>query len=333
MHRLDIILITGGAGFIGSNLCQYLVKKGSKVVCLDNFDSFYSTEIKRKNIASLESNPLFKLIEGDIRDKELLKRIFSKNQINRVIHLAAKAGVRCSMSNPTEYYDVNVNGSKALLETMNMYNVKKLIFASSSSVYGNLEGRFSEIADCEVQISPYAASKRSVELLNYEYHSNHEFSVINLRLFSVYGYNQRPDLALHKFIRKISTNKPIELYGDGNSSRDYTFISDVIKAFHASLDLFEIKNEKIYEIINIGNNNPISLNKLIDIISLITKNDTLEIIHQKPVLGEVNYTHADITKAQKLLNYNPEVPIEKGIHLFYEWFKKTQLSLFQQKQN
>ena len=321
MHKNETILVTGGAGFIGSNICQFLIDKAFNVVCLDNFDAFYSEAIKQSNINSLLKNSLFEFIKGDIRDSVLLDDIFSNYKIDFVIHLAAKAGVRNSIFNPQEYFDVNVNGSICLLEAMRKYNVKNLIFSSSSSVYGNKNGKLVETEICDNQISPYAVSKRAVEMLNYNYHINSKFNVVNLRLFSVYGKNQRPDLVLYKFINLISNNQPIEIYGNADTARDYTYIDDIVNAFYSSIEFLKTNDRNIYETINIGNDNPISLRQLVDLIAKITKRHDIKIIETEFALGDVTHTHADINKARKLLNYSPSVSIEKGINLFYDWYK------------
>lgn len=322
MPKTETILVTGGAGFIGSNLCQFLINKEFYVVCLDNFDDFYSEEIKQNNVSDLQNNPLFELIKGDIRDSVLLDKVFSKHKIDFVIHLAAKAGVRNSISNPKEYFDVNVNGSICLLETMKKHNIKNLVFSSSSSVYGNKNGKLVETQICDNQISPYAVSKRAVELLNYSYHMNSNINVVNLRLFSVYGPNQRPDLVLHKFLAQIFKNEPIEIYGNADTTRDYTYIGDVVNALFSSLELLKHTKKGIYEIINVGNNNPISLRQLIDFIKTATNKKDIKIIERDYVKGEVKNTHADIDKAIRLLNFKPMIPIEIGIELFYDWYRR-----------
>jgi UDP-glucuronate 4-epimerase len=250
-----------------------------------------------------------------------LKTIFENNKIETVIHLAAKAGVRNSILNPLVYFDINVNGTLTLLEAMRSNGVKKLVFASSSSVYGNKNGKLKETDACNEPISPYAVSKKTAELLNYSYHVNFNMNIINLRLFSVYGKNQRPDLVIHKFFSQISQNKPIEIYGNGNTKRDYTYIDDVVKAIYESVLYIETQEQCIYEIINIGNDNPISLQELIELITKTTKRYDIKIIETEYVTGEVTHTHADINKATKLLNYKPFVSIEKGINLFYDWYK------------
>lgn len=319
------ILVTGGAGFIGSNLCHYLTKQNFNVLCLDNFDDFYSEEIKLNNIKSLLNEKSFKLIRGDVRDSKLLKTIFKNNKIETVIHLAAKAGVRNSILNPSEYFDINVNGTLTLLEAMSSNGVKNLVFASSSSVYGNQNGKLKETEKCNEQISPYAVSKKTAELLNYSYHVNFNMNVINLRLFSVYGKNQRPDLVIHKFFNQISQNKTIELYGNGETKRDYTYIDDVVQAFYNSVLYLENPKQNVYEIINIGNDKPISLNELLDCIKEVTQNDRIEVLNREIAKGDVETTHADIKKAKTLLNYNPSVSLNEGIKLFYDWFKNEKI--------
>lgn len=319
------ILVTGGAGFIGSNLCHYLTKQNINVLCLDNFDDFYSEELKLNNINSLLNESSFKLVRGDIRDSELLKTIFEDNKIEIVIHLAAKAGVRNSISNPIECFDINVNGTLVLLEAMKNNGVKNLVFASSSSVYGNKNGKLKETDVCNEQISPYAVSKKTAELLNYSYHVNFNMNVINLRLFSVYGKNQRPDLVIHKFFNQIYQNKPIEIYGNGETIRDYTYIDNVVEAFYNSILYFDNQKKNVYEIINIGNDKPISLNMLLDYIKKLIQTDNIEFVTKEIAKGDAETTHADINKAKQLLNYQPSVSLNEGISLFYEWFKTDKL--------
>lgn len=325
MHRAICILVTGGAGFIGSNLCHLLINQGLNVICLDNFDNYYEEEIKLNNIRNLLDNPLFNLVKGDVRDAMLLEDIFSTHSVEAVVHLAAKAGVRHSISNPEEYYDVNVNGSTRLLEAMRKRNVLNLIYSSSSSVYGDKSGKFSETQVCDTQISPYARSKYEVERLNYIFHRQYDFNVINLRLFSVYGRNQRPDLVLHKFFDRITKKQPIEVYGSIQTTRDYTYIDDTISAFLLSLDYLR-KNRNTYQIFNIGNGNPVSLRKLISLISKTMNQNEVDIRIEKFVTGEAKHTHADIQKAKTLLGYSPKVSIELGIELFNDWYSRTHQS-------
>ena len=204
---------------------------------------------------------------------------------------------------------------------MRNYSVKNLVFASSSSVYGNKSGKLQETDVCDEQISPYAVSKKTVELLNYSYHVNFKMNVINLRLFSVYGKNQRPDLVIHKFFNNISQNKPIEIYGNGEAKRDFTYIDNVVEAFYNSVLYFEKQKQNVYETINIGNDKPISLLLLLDYIKEIIQNEKIQFVTKDIVKGDVDTTHADIEKAKKLLNYIPSISLGKGIKLFYEWFK------------
>jgi UDP-glucuronate 4-epimerase len=332
MLKRETILVTGGAGFIGSNLCHFLIDKIFSIVCLDNFDDFYPEEIKQSNINDLLNNPLFTFVKGDIRDSILLEQIFSKYKIDFVIHLAAKAGVRNSLSKPCEYFDVNVNGSICLFEAMQKHNVKNLVFSSSSSVYGNKIGKLIETDICDNQISPYAVSKRAVEMLSYNYHINYSFNIVNLRLFSVYGKNQRPDLVLFKFIDQISNNQPIEVYGNAETTRDYTYIDDIVNSIYLSIDFLKTTNSNVYEIINIGNDNPISLRQLISLIAKTTKQNDITVIETEFVKGEATATHANINKAIKLLNYKPMVSIENGINLFYIWYKSKKY-YFEQAHN
>lgn len=323
MNKTETILVTGGAGFIGSNLCYFLVENSNYVICLDNFDDFYSEKIKQKNINNLLKNPFFKFIKGDIRNSVLLNEIFSQHKIDFVVHLAAKAGVRNSINYPQDYFDVNVNGSICLIETMLKHSVNNLVFSSSSSVYGNKNGKLIESQICDNQISPYAVSKRTVEMLTYNYYFNSNLNVINLRLFSVYGKNQRPDLVLYKFINQITKGEPIEIYGNAETTRDYTHIDDIVKAIYSSINLLKNSNSKVYEIINIGNDNPISLQQLIDIIVKVTKHYDIKVFETELAKGDVVNTHAEISKAKKMLNYKPKVSIINGINLFYEWYKST----------
>jgi UDP-glucuronate 4-epimerase len=308
------ILVTGGAGFIGSNLIDKLLESNYKIICLDNFDSFYDESIKRKNIESALGFSNFNLITGDIRDKEILKRCFSNNDIDLVIHLAAKAGVRPSIDFPERYFDTNVMGTLQLLEVMKGVGVRRMIFASSSSIYGNnIKVPFSESDIVDNPISPYAASKKAGELLCHTFHHLYNFEIFCLRFFTVYGPRQRPDLAIHKFTNNIINNRPIELFGDGNSSRDYTYIDDIVNGI-----ILSITHIKGYEIINLGESNTISLIQMISTLEdLLNKNAHKIIIQSQP--GDVNKTYADIEKAKKLLGYSPSVEFIDGVKKFINW--------------
>jgi len=314
------ILITGGAGFIGSNLMEKLLSLGKRVVCLDNFDDFYSSEIKKRNIKECQKNASCQIINGDIRDKKCLDDLFSENKIDFVIHLAARAGVRPSIINPVLYADVNVMGTLSLLESMNKFKVDKLIFASSSSVYGNnLKIPFNESDRVDFPISPYAATKKSAELLTYSYHHLYNLSVINFRFFTVYGPRQRPDLAIHKFFYNLYSGLPIEIFGDGNTGRDYTYIDDIIDGIIKGMDFLQHRTKSIYEIINLGNNRPVLLKELIKEIELVA-DKTFEKVNSPLQQGDVNQTFADISKAKKMLNYLPETGMHEGLKKFKVWF-------------
>ena len=309
-----MVLVTGGVGFIGSNLTDKLLSEGNSVIVIDNFDDFYDRKIKENNLKNALSYNNFELFEGDIRDKDIHEKIFSENEIEVVVHLAAKAGVRPSIKQPELYYDVNVNGTLNILEAMKKYGVKKLIFASSSSIYGNNKKvPFSEKDSVDFPISPYAATKKACELLNYTFHYLYGFDIYNLRFFTVYGPRQRPDLAIHKFTKLILEGKPIPVFGNGNTSRDYTYIDDIIKGIMSA-----IKKVKGYEIINIGESQTITLSKLIAIIeNTVGKKAIVNRLPMQP--GDVEKTFADISKAKQLLGYNPKTNIEDGIKKFVEW--------------
>lgn len=319
--ELTNILITGGAGFIGSSLCDYLLNYKFNVICLDNFDDFYSKKTKLDNISNALKHSNFKLIVGDIRDAKLLDETMQINKIEIIVHLASKAGVRNSLIFPEEYFDVNVNGTLQLLKAMRRNNVNNIVFSSSSSVYGNRDGEFSETDITDYQISPYAISKKTCELLNYDFHINYNINVINLRFFSVYGVRQRPDLVIHKFFNLINRDLPLEIYGDGNDLRDYTYIDDLIDGVYQSIQLCLNSENCIYEIINIGNNNPISLNNLIEYIKAVTKKQ-ISVIYLPRIKGDVHLTFSNISKANKLINYEPKTNIFDGLTKFKLWFEK-----------
>ncbi len=311
-----MILVTGGAGFIGSHVCDRLLEKGHKVICLDNFNDYYDPRIKKKNISHNLKNPNFKLEKIDITEFEELKKVFEKHNIQKIIHLAARAGVRPSIRQPDLYFDVNVKGTQNLLELSRRNSIKTFIFGSSSSVYGNNKTiPFSEKHSTDNQISPYAASKKCGEILCNSYSKLYNLNITCLRFFTVYGPRGRPDMAPYKFTDLISKGNPIEMYGDGTSKRDYTYVADIVDGIIKSLE----KNYR-FEIINLGNSEPIELKKFILIIEK-TLNKKAEII-QKPIpQGDVNITYADISKAKQLLQYEPKTSIEQGIKKFIEWYQ------------
>jgi UDP-glucuronate 4-epimerase len=311
------IAITGGAGFIGSHLCEKLIGLGFNIICIDNFDDFYSPSVKENNISKIAESKKFKLYRVDICDLNKLEKVFMENDIEIVIHLAAKAGVRPSINNPLLYEKVNVTGTMNLLECCRKHNVRKFIFASSSSVYGgNKKVPFSESDSVDCPISPYAATKRAGELISYTYHSLYGLSIFCLRFFTVYGPRQRPEMAIYKFTRQIMSGEKIDIYGDGSSMRDYTYIDDVVSGIINSAG--KIKG---FEIINLGNSQTVELIKLVELIEDATgKKADLRFLGSQP--GDVPVTYADITKARKMLKYSPETDIKKGLEKFVEWYNE-----------
>src|SRR6266571_6682860 len=312
------ILITGGAGFIGSHLVDHLLAEGGwQLVVLDDFNDFYEPAIKRENIAAHLQNPAYRLHEVDIRDQSALKRVFAENEFDCVVHLAARAGVRPSLRQPQLYAETNINGTLNLLELARERGVKQFIFGSSSSVYGsNMNVPFSEDYPTGQPISPYAATKAAGELLCHTYSHLYAMRCICLRFFTVYGARQRPDLAIHKFARLISAGKPIPVFGDGTTRRDYTYVDDIIAGVRAAIDY----DQSNYEVINLGESRTVELRELISILE-----DALgrraEIDWQPPQPGDAPQTFADITTARRLLGYNPQTQIEEGIKKFVAWFR------------
>jgi len=317
------ILVTGAAGFIGSHVCEHFIKLGHSVTGLDNFDSFYPIEFKEQNLEDLNKSTRFQFYEADIRDKKGLDDIFRDANIEVVIHLAAKAGVRPSIESIEEYYDVNVNGTVNLLESMRKNGVKKMLFASSSSIYGNnAKVPFSEADPVDNPISPYASTKKSGELLCHVYHHLYNFDITCLRFFTVFGPRQRPDLAIHKFTRLIEEEKPIPFYGDGSTSRDYTYIADIVDGINCA-----INHLKGYQIFNLGESNVITLNQLVRTIENTLNKKA--ILNKQPMQpGDVNKTYADISRAKSEIGYNPKFDFETGIKEFVEWYENFKLKLY-----
>jgi len=309
------VFLTGGAGFIGSNMAQMLLNKGFEVISIDNFDDFYDRSIKEENLAELNKSSKFKNIEGDIRDSGLIMDLFKEHNFDLVVHLAAKAGVRPSLEQPALYYDVNLNGTVNILEAMKATGVKKMAFASSSSVYGNNKKvPFSEKDAVDHPISPYAASKKAGELLCHTYHHLHGFDISCLRFFTVYGPKQRPEMAIHNFVRKVDEGEAITMFGDGSSERDYTYIEDITQGIMASID-----NLGGYKIYNLGESNTISLADLItEIEKALSKKAIINQLPMQP--GDVNRTFADISIAKEEIGYSPTTPIKEGIPKFVAWY-------------
>ena len=310
------ILITGAAGFIGSHLSENLLNEGHQIIGFDNFDPFYGRDIKERNIEKSLSNELFTLIEGDLIDSGDMKNLFEGQQYDVVVHLAAKAGVRPSIENPLDYTNVNVNGTQNLLEMMKNEGIKRLVFASSSSVYGNSKNvPYNEEMNVNNPISPYAATKVAAEVLCYTYWQLFGISATCLRFFTVYGPRQRPEMAIAKFIRKAQNDEAISVFGDGTTSRDFTYIDDIIQGVVSA-----VHKDLGYEIINLGESKTIELSSLISLIEKLTgkemKKDYLDMQQ-----GDVFTTFADISKAKSLLNYNPTTNIEEGLSNYIDWLE------------
>ena len=312
------ILVTGGAGFIGSHLVDRLLLEGDwQVTVVDDFNDFYDPAIKRDNANRGAKSPNFRMVEADIRERADLERVFDQVNFECIVHLAARAGVRPSLDQPQLYAETNINGTLNLLELARGHGIRQFVFGSSSSVYGlNAKVPFSEDDPIRQPISPYAATKGAGELLCHTYSHLYGIRCVCLRFFTVYGPRQRPDLAIHKFSQLISEGKPIPVFGDGTTRRDYTFIDDIIAGVRASIDY----KQSAYEVINLGESRTVELRELI---SLLEKElDMNAVIDRQPLQpGDVPQTYADISKARELLGYNPQTQIEEGIKKFVEWFR------------
>lgn len=312
------ILVTGGAGFIGSHLCDQLLADGHQVVCLDNLSDYYSPKIKLNNISHNLDNPNFIFLVKNIQEKPKLEKIFQDYQIETVVHLAARAGVRASLEDPLDFKDTNISGTVNLLELSKIYNVKNFIFGSSSSVYGNNKKvPFSEDDQVEMPISPYATSKRACELYCYTYSYLCNLHITVLRFFSVFGPRNRPDMAHFLMTESIYNERPVKKFGDGATSRDYTYIDDIIEGIIASL-----KNIYKFEIINLGNSRTITLNHVIETLEKnIGKKAIINQLPEQP--GDVERTWSDISKAKRLLNWEPKTSYEEGVKKLINWYKQT----------
>ena len=315
-------LITGGAGFIGSTLADKLLEKNFKVIVVDNFNDFYDPKIKENNVKNNLENANYKLERVDIRDEKALENVFDENKIDGIFHLAAMAGVRPSIENPILYQQVNGIGTQVILEQAKKHNIKNLVMASSSSVYGNCkEVPFKEDFIVDFAISPYAATKKANEVMAHVYHKLFDMNIIMLRFFTVFGPRQRPDLAINKFTRLMLEGKEIPMFGDGTTSRDYTFVDDIVDGIIKSME-YEENNKNVYEILNLGNSSPITLKGMIEIIGKVLSIEP--IINQLPMQpGDVERTYADISKAKALIGYEPKTSFEDGIKKFVEWYKEN----------
>lgn len=311
---MNRILVTGGAGFIGSHLCDHLLARGDKVTVLDNFNDFYDPAIKRRNAAALDGA---RIVEGDFRDKELVEGLFSEGNFDVVVHLGAMAGVRPSLLDPLHYEDVNVRGTLNLLEAIRKREGIRFVFASSSSVYGSNEDvPFNEAADIHHPVSPYAATKRAGELMCFTYHHLYQIPTTCLRFFTVYGPRQRPEMAIHKFVRMILAGEPIPFFGDGTTRRDYTYIDDIIDGVVKSIDACEG-----YEIYNLGESQTTSLSELVSAIGEVC--DREPVLDRQPMQpGDVIITYADISKAKEQLGYAPKTLVREGLARFFAWYQE-----------
>jgi UDP-glucuronate 4-epimerase len=310
------ILVTGAAGFIGSHTVEALLARGKRVIALDNFNDYYDPERKRRNIAPFLENPNFRLVMGDVRDRDMLEHLFTTEPIRRVVHLAAMAGVRASLKNPELYEAVNVRGTLNLLELSVRQGVQHFVYASSSSVYGgDVEVPYREDARTDRPLSPYAATKKMAEVMCYTFHYLYGLPMTMLRFFTVYGPKGRPDMAVYLFTDWIARGQPVRLYGDGTQGRDYTYVSDTVSGIVSAVD-----NPSGYQIYNLGNSKPQSNAHLIEIIeSELGKKATIEMLEYPS--SDPQLTCADITRARTDLGYDPKVPLEEGVRRFVEWYK------------
>ena len=314
---MSSIVITGVGGFIGSHLGEKLVNDGHQVVGIDNFDPFYSKTIKQNNLINLTKNKNFQFYQIDTRTEDFMLAL-SNLDVDIIIHLSARAGVRPSLQFPQSYVHHDIEATVNILETARKLDIDKLVFGSSSSVYGNLPDLpYNEEMKLDSPISPYAAAKLSCELFNHVFFSQYGISITSLRFFTVYGPRQRPEMGIHKFTRLISSDQTIEMYGDGTSSRDYTYVDDVIEGVVSA-------TQKVagYSIYNLGNEHAIKLKDLIDLIGNVL-GKTPKIIQKSMQPGDVNHTLADISKAKTHLNYQPRISIEEGVRKFINWYKNT----------
>jgi len=316
---LASVLVTGAAGFIGSHVAERLLARGETVVGLDNFDGFYPRPLKERNLEGPRASDRFQLVEGDLRDGEAMRALFERRRPDRVIHLAAKAGVRPSILDPVAYVETNVNGTLNLLRACQAHPVRHFVIASSSSVYGDAaKVPFSEDDRTDEPASPYAATKKACEGLCFTYHRLLQIPFTCLRFFTVFGPRQRPDLAINKFVRLVETGQPLPFYGDGTTSRDYTYVGDTVTGILAALD-----NPDGYQIYNLGRSDPVSLREMVATVERVTgKQATLDRQPDQP--GDVRTTYADISKAQARLGYEPQVGFEEGMRRFVEWWRAAQ---------
>ena len=311
------ILVTGGAGFIGSHTTQALLARGDEVICLDNFNDYYDPARKRKNVAPFEGQSRYQLYEGDIRDTKALEAIFAAERPDKVIHIAAMANVRYSIQHPELYESVNVRGLMNTLEAARRHEVINFVFSSSSSVYGvDSPVPFREDAPCDRPLAPYPATKRAGELLCYSYHHLYDLPCTCLRFFTVYGPRGRPDMAPYLFTRWVFDGEPLKMFGDGTTYRDYTYIDDIVAGVVAALDA-----DLPYEIINLGNSQTVMLRDFIEIVEELVGRKA-NVVQMPPQPGDVPRTCADVSKARRLLGYDPKTPFAEGMSRFVAWYRR-----------
>ncbi len=314
---IGTILVTGGAGFIGSHLVERLLADGWRVVVLDNFDDFYDPAVKRRNLSRVAGHEALRVVEGDIRDRAALEKILGAEEVGAVVHLAARAGVRPSIAHPELYVSVNLDGTTTLLEACRRHGVRKFIFGSSSSVYGNNpKVPFAEDDRVDEPVSPYGATKRAGELLCYTYHRLHGLPIACLRFFTVYGPRQRPEMAIHKFTRQLSRGEPVEQYGDGSSARDYTYVSDIVEGIVRALERCAT-----FHIWNLGGSRTTTLAELVAKLAALLGVEP-KVRRLPPQPGDVERTWADISRAHNELGWQPRVTLEEGLARFIEWFRE-----------
>jgi len=315
------VLVTGGAGFIGSHVAEKLVSRGDQVVIVDSFDPFYDPNVKRRNIEQVMQSGNAELIEADICNGTEIDDFLGDREIDAIIHLAARAGVRPSLERPSEYIRTNIEGTQSLLDLARRRRIRPFVFGSSSSVYGDTTPvPFSEIERADEPISPYAATKRAAELLCHAHACLYGTSIVCLRLFTVYGPRQRPDLAIHKFARLMLQGGEIPLFGDGSTERDYTYVADAVDGIIRALDWSNEAAAGSFEIINIGESRTTSLAGLVELIA--RELDVTPKVNQLPAQpGDVQRTYADITRARETLGYDPQTTMEEGIHRFAVWLR------------
>lgn len=313
------VLVTGGAGFIGSHVAEHLAKRGDEVLVFDNFNDFYDPSIKRGNAAALEAFDSVRVLEGDIRDQPLVTSVFEEGGFDVVVHLAAMAGVRRSLLDPLHYSDVNIRGTQILLEELRKAPAMRLVFASSSSVYGaNEKVPFREEDDIHQPVSPYAATKRAGELLCFTHHHLYGNPITCLRFFTVYGPRQRPEMAIHKFTRLVLSGEPIPFFGDGSTRRDYTYVDDIVDGVLRAVD-----RPRGYRIYNLGESQTISLRELVDLIGEVTGR-TPELDRRPLQPGDVLVTYADVSLAREELGYDPKTPVREGLERFLAWYRERE---------